>query len=896
MKVYRGSAAAARSYVEADRSRVDDYYLTEGTGLAERFVARRSLDTGFALLERRGDLDGPAYEGWVAGYDVETGRAKGRLRTDDQAVRFVEVVVNGPKTWSLAALLHPEIAAAYDAAQERAAGQVIGWLAEHATTRVGPRGRQVQVPVEEIEAVVVRHYTSRAGDPHRHLHLQVNARVWAAGTWRGLHTVGVRDSLDALNGIGHAAVVTDPEFRAVLAAHGYRLDLETGEVVELAGYAGAFSARAAQIGRNVDRYEAQWRAEHPDVEPGPGLRRAWDRRAWAEARPDKVVPVDGAELALRWVDELHELGFREPRRSVSVESARIGWLDRDAVVETVLTRLGVRRSGWNGADVRGEVERHLAAAAVVADAPVRRELAEDLTSRVLGRCVPLLGRGDVPEHVRALTSPRVLAVERDLTTRLTTRAQRAPGRFGRRTPPGVLDRRVLEGLDDDQRRVVTALAGGGGLTVIEGAAGTGKTTTFAAARVALEAAGHRMMVVTPTRKAAQVAAGQIGTGAHSVAWLLHQWGYRWDDDGRWGRIEPDPSRQAVLYPGDLLLVDEAGMLDQDTARALFALADGLGVRVALVGDRHQLPAVGRGGVLDLANRYAPEACVSLESVHRFTDPAYADLSLRMRRGASAGEVFDALLARGEVVLHPSEVERLHALGAKGSMPDAPLVIADTREQVAQLNALIHDVRVATREVMPGVVTLAGERIGVGDRIATRRNDPGLDVANRETWTVTRHGQDGSLDVNGRTGTRNLPAAYVHQCVELAYATTVYGAQGETVHTAHLLVGKHTGASSAYVAMTRGRDHNTAHLVADTIDDARRQWIEVFGRDRADLGPTHAARLAAEDVERYGPTAPRRPPAIPPPHNADQEAAARMRRASQEDYRPPSPSTSRGIGI
>ena len=67
----------------------------------------------------------------------------------------------------------------------------------------------------------MRHYTSRAGDPHRHLHLQINARVFAAGKWRGLHTVGVRDSLAAINGIGHAAVATDPQFRAALAAHGY---------------------------------------------------------------------------------------------------------------------------------------------------------------------------------------------------------------------------------------------------------------------------------------------------------------------------------------------------------------------------------------------------------------------------------------------------------------------------------------------------------------------------------------------------------------------------------------------------------------------------------------------------------------------------------------------------
>jgi exodeoxyribonuclease V alpha subunit len=92
IKVYRGSAAAARSYVEADRSRVDDYYLAEGTGLATRYVASPSG------ARRAGTMNGPTYERWVAGYDVETGKPKGRLRTDDQAVRFVEVVVNGPKT------------------------------------------------------------------------------------------------------------------------------------------------------------------------------------------------------------------------------------------------------------------------------------------------------------------------------------------------------------------------------------------------------------------------------------------------------------------------------------------------------------------------------------------------------------------------------------------------------------------------------------------------------------------------------------------------------------------------------------------------------------------------------------------------------------------------------
>jgi hypothetical protein len=139
------------------------------------------------------------------------------------------------------------------------------------------------------------------------------------------------------------------------------------------------------------------------------------------------------------------------------------------------------------------------------------------------------------------------------------------------------------------------------------------------------------------------------------------------------------------------------MLDQDTARALFAIADRAHAVVALLGDRHQLPAVGRGGVLDLAARWVlPEAHHELDSVHRFSDPAYAELSLLMRSGERAGEVFDALVERGQIVLHASEVERTAALSAIGADGDQ-LVITDTREHVAALNAAIRDRRHGERE-------------------------------------------------------------------------------------------------------------------------------------------------------------------------------------------------------
>ena len=564
------------------------------------------------------------------------------------------------------------------------------------------------------------------------------------------------------------------------------------------------------------------------------------------------MPKDGAELRQRWVDELHQLGFIPPSAGVEHRAVPIGRVNRDAVADLVLSRLGTRRSSWNAADVRGEVERIIAAVDVVAPAPVRRELVEDLTARTVVRCVPLLARDDVPEHVRSLTSREVLDVEADLLARLTARAEQpaTSSRIG-----SVVARRDL---DHAQRRVVAALGGTAQLLVIEGAAGAGKTTTLAAARALLEMQDTRLMVVTPTLKAAQVAQEQLGAAAFTSAWLVHQHGFRWDEDGHWSR-NPVPRdalpAQARLLPGDLLLVDEAGMLDQDVARALITIADDAKARVAFVGDRHQLPAVGRGGVLDHAARWArPEACLELDTVHRFTDPEYADLTLLMRTGQRPGEVFDKLHERGLIKIHATEVERLAALTDVDGT-----VIADTREQVASVNAAIRDKRLATGGISAAgtVTTAAGERLGVGDQIATRHNDRDLGVANRDCWTVTGADAHGGLIVRGRGGARTLPADYVRQHVELAYATTVHGAQGETVDRAHLLIGEGTGAAAAYVGMTRGRHHNTGHFVADTLDEARAQWVDVFSRDRADLGPGHAAQTAAEDIDRYGAQAPPR---------------------------------------
>ncbi|MDN5896193.1 MAG: AAA family ATPase, partial [Nocardioides sp.] len=229
---------------------------------------------------------------------------------------------------------------------------------------------------------------------------------------------------------------------------------------------------------------------------------------------------------------------------------------------------------------------------------------------------------------------------------------------------------------------------------------------------------------------------------------------------------------------------------------------------------------------------------------------------------SRESVFDALWRRGQIKVHASEPERTQAVAVEAA--DAisarhhrSAVMADNHEQVAALNAMIRD-RLVTDGMVDDnrvLVNKHGERRGVGDRVATRRNDWKLGVANRQTWTITNTGDDVVTVRNDHGQSRQIPIQYARQWVELAYATTVYGAQGETTRRGHMVISDSTTAASAYVGMTRGRHNNTAHIVAESPEQAEAIWHQVFARDRADLGVAHARLQAIDDIDRYGPAAP-----------------------------------------
>ncbi|MFV0251731.1 MAG: AAA family ATPase [Beutenbergiaceae bacterium] len=118
-------------------------------------------------------------------------------------------------------------------------------------------------------------------------------------------------------------------------------------------------------------------------------------------------------------------------------------------------------------------------------------------------------------------------------------------------------------------------------------------------------------------------------------------------------------------------------------------------QVALVGDRAQLPAVGRGGVLDMAAQIRGRT-YDMSELHRFIDPEYAALTLTMRDRENPSAVFDRLAAMHLVTLHADDEQAREHITENAQ--DGEAITVATNDEAAALNERIRAGRVERGEV------------------------------------------------------------------------------------------------------------------------------------------------------------------------------------------------------
>lgn len=374
-------------------------------------------------------------------------------------------------------------------------------------------------------------------------------------------------------------------------------------------------------------------------------------------------------------------------------------------------------------------------------------------------------------------------------------------------------------LRDEQVQAMVHATDGRKIVIIQGAAGTGKSASLAALKIAYSSAGHRVLGLAPSGAATAELEKSSGIDSQTIHALLM-------------RLENDDARKPFyLTDRDVIVLDEAGMVDTRTLHKLMSHVEAAGAKIVLVGDSKQLEAVGSASSLHMLTQHLGAARLEQIARQRSTD----DRAISQAWFSDTGDAPIMMHRRGllratsndqasPIELMLTDALKVHKAGSDWS---EILLLADRNSHVNQLNQRVREIRMLHGELekkAEKVVQVTNDRgysrelaLCTGDRIMLRKNTklgqtpvfngdratvisiedhkPGTDGAQNETVVHAR------LD---RSGTEISWRLSDYDKLDHAYAMTVHKSQGLTVEHAFYIVSETTDRRSAYVAFTRSK--------------------------------------------------------------------------------------------
>lgn len=350
-------------------------------------------------------------------------------------------------------------------------------------------------------------------------------------------------------------------------------------------------------------------------------------------------------------------------------------------------------------------------------------------------------------------------------------------------------------------------------SILTGGPGTGKTTILSALCGILSAKKARIVLAAPTGRAAQRMSETTRLPAATIHRLLKF-------DPEQGRFLHDASNPLAA---DMLIVDEASMLDNRLAAALLR-AIHAHTHLLLVGDVNQLPSVGPGNVLQdlIASRRVPVTV----------------LNAIFRQGARSQIVRTAHhILEGNIALPPpvnnvaeldpqaelqfvatptpesciSQITALcqHELPNRwGVDPWSAQVLAPMHRGGAGVQNLNQALQQTMKPAARGIPAGAGLRFEEGDKVIQTRNNYDKGVFNGDLGRVHTVNPDaGTLAVDFDGTLVDYERAELGE-LQLAYAITIHKSQGSEFGTVIIpLLKSHfmmLRRNLIYTAITRGK--------------------------------------------------------------------------------------------
>ncbi len=422
------------------------------------------------------------------------------------------------------------------------------------------------------------------------------------------------------------------------------------------------------------------------------------------SRRTELIEKKAQEKGITDPDRKAELG-RETRESkgknLSMAELQREWRSRLSQeeqdwIEGVLRRESVPQMPQPGE--RAAVD-HAIGHSFVRDAVVpERKLMTEALKRGLGAVTVSGVATELASRplIRSRVEERDMATTREmlaLESKIVSFARDGRGRF---RPIGLPDRQVSRTwLNEEQKAAVRhVLASRDRVMLIRGVAGTGKTTLEEEIGEALVEAGKPVVAIAQSVKASREVLREkpVFASADTVA-----------------RFLKDTQMQQEAK-GGVILVDEASQLGTRDMHAVFTVADAVGARVILVGDRRQHKSVTAGEPLKLLEERAGLPVAQVTDILRQSGD-YKKVAKALSEG-DTGAAFEEL-DKLKWIKQVQGAERYKLLAwaylaaakerGKGGNPKTALVVSPTHAEAARVTEAIRTARKADGE-------LSGERL------------------------------------------------------------------------------------------------------------------------------------------------------------------------------------------
>jgi conjugative relaxase-like TrwC/TraI family protein len=716
-----------------------------------------------------------------------------------------DLVFSPPKSVSLLhALGDEDTRRAVNDAHRSSWQAALGYLEDEAcVTRRGRNGVQRE-HAGGFVAAAYQHRTSRAQDPHLHTHVIVAnmAQTPSDGKWRALDGEPILKSYRLAAGYLYQA-----QLRAELSrALGVEWEEPCKGMAELKHVPRAvireFSTRRAQVVEELARKGngGFYAAQHAAVETR-----------------ERKEHVDLARLREDWRARAAEHGLGERELFALVGRVRYEGPSQETLLRLARGMLGPQ----------GLTEKQTAFSdpeAVMAWAQAHRSGASaDRVRKLASRLI----RTDGVQEVGEPPSPGRPA--RYSTTELVVveRAALALVERGRDVGAPSITEQQLEEIEradriilsgEQERMVREAATSSNRVVCVVGLAGAGKTTATHAVAQIFTHVGIEVLGAAPSGVAAEKLHDETGIPATTLHRLL--------DDAR---------DVGGLPSGSVLVVDEAGMAETRVLAPVLELLEQANGKAILIGDPHQLPPVGAGGLF--AGIVEREGAVVLTENRRQHDELERD-ALAGVRGGVGRDYLAYAEKRERLVVSESPVTtraRLLADWWENGRDDLAgnVMLALRRSDVSDLNQLARSLMDAAGRLGKDRIVFDEREFASGDRVVCLRNSDVLGVKNGTRGTVNRIDSERRTLViaTDRGPVVELSRNYLETGnVRHAYALTGHAAQGLTVERAFVLgSGEARLQEWGYVALSRARAE-TRLYVTGTPHEQESHFHDLDDRD------------------------------------------------------------------